>query len=152
MSLAEKKIMQKLNESGVPFELFEHEPVFTCEQAAEERGGTPADGIKCLLLKAGEESVLALSRGDKRLDLKKVASLDGAKKIRLANDKEIGKIALCKKGCVHPFCEVKTFVDTALAEREFIEFNPGCHDKTVKMKVKDLLDIIQSHSVEKISL
>ena len=52
MSLAEKKIMQKLQEAGVQFELFEHEPVFTCEQAAEVRGVTPAQGIKCLLLKA----------------------------------------------------------------------------------------------------
>jgi len=152
MTLAEKKIMQILNDSNVSFELFEHEPVFTCEQAAKVRGTTPAEGIKCMLIKGNDKFFLVMTRGDKRLNLKKIASLTGAKKIRFANDEEIEKIALCKKGCVHPFCDVKTFVDTALAETEFIEFNPGVHTKTVKITVKDLLLTMQSHSIKKISL
>ena len=151
MTLAEKKIMQVLKDSGVSFELFEHEPVFTCEQAAQARGVTPADGIKCMLMKANGKLFLVLTRGDKRLDLKKIASLAGAKKLRFANEEEIEKIALCKKGCVHPFCDVKTFVDSALAEQDFIEFNPGCHNKTVRIKVKDLLGLLKGHVVKKIS-
>ena len=151
MAIAEKEILEKLKENGVEFELFEHKPVFTCEQAAKVRGVGAEDGIKCLLLNAGGKIILALTRGDKRLDLEKIALLEGAETIRLAKNAEIEKVALCKKGCVHPFCNVKTYVDCALAEKEWIEFNPGCHDKTIRIKVKNLLGLLEDSAVEKIS-
>ena len=151
METAKERIFSILKESGVEFELFEHEPVFTCEQAAKVRGVGAEDGIKCLLLNADGKIILALTRGDKRLDLEKITLLEGAERIRLAKDREIEKVALCKKGCVHPFCSVKTYVDCALAEKEWIEFNPGCHDKTIRIKVKDLLGLLEDSVVEKIS-
>lgn len=156
MSIAEKKILSKLKNSDVEYEVFEHEPVYTCEQAAEVRGITPQEGIKCLLLNSGEGRVLAITRGDKKVDLKKLASLEGVKKLKLANDKEVQKIAKCKIGCVHPFCKrAHIYFDQSLLENEFIEFNPGCHDKSVRIKVKDLWKLLKeeySPKLESISL
>jgi len=152
MTIAEKKILSRLKDSGIPYGLFEHEPIYTCEQAARVRGVTPKEGIKCLLLKTDYGFVLALTRGDRRLDMKRIAALENVKKIGFANEKEIEKIAECPKGCVHPFCNVKTYADRALLENDTIEFNPGCHDKTVKMKVTDLMKLIGNAVIEEISI
>ncbi len=148
MSLAEKKILSKLESSGLEYEIFEHQPVYTCEQAARVRGTSPKEGIKCLLLKKSErEFLLALTRGDRSVDLKKLARLENVKSLRLANEKEVEKIAQCKVGCVHPFCQgVSIYFDKSLLENEVIEFNPGCHNKTVRMKVKDLLDLLKERN------
>ena len=152
MTIAEKKILGMLRNCGLEYELFEHEPVYTCEQAARVRGITPDQGIKCLLLKSENGFVLALTRGDRNMDFKKIAALEGVKKVSFANDGEIHKIAQCPKGCVHPFCDVKTYLDRILLNSESIEFNPGCHDKSVKMKVADLVKLIKDPIVEDIGL
>jgi Ala-tRNA(Pro) deacylase len=153
MTIAEKKILTRLKESGFEYEIFEHEPVYTCEQAARVRGVSPREGIKCLLLKADKSFVLTLTRGDKRIDSKKIAKLENVKKLTLANEKEVEKIAECKIGCVHPFCNVDTvYFDKILLEQEMIEFNPGVHDKTVRIRVKDLLSLLKNPRVMEIGV
>jgi len=144
--------MSLLKKSGSSYDLYEHEPVYTCEQASRMRGIKLEQGIKCLLLKAETKFILILTRGDKKIDLKKIAALEGVKKISLANEQEIEKIAECPKGCVHPFCRVKTYVDKILFKNETIDFNPGCHDKSIRIKVVDLMRLIENPIVEIISL
>jgi len=152
MTLAEKKIIDLLKGSGFAYELHEHEPVYTCEQAARVRGITPDKGIKCLLLKSNTTFILALTRGDRKIDLKRLAALESIKRFELASEQEIEKIAECPKGCVHPFCGVKTYFDRILLENETVEFNPGCHDKSVKMRTADLVKLIKDPVIEKISI
>ena len=146
MTTAENKILSLLGKSNFPYELHEHEPVYTCEQASKVRGIPISEGIKCLLLKSENDFVLALTRGDKRVDMKKIAQLENVKKLQLANEKEVEKIAECSIGCVHPFCDVKIYCDKILLENESIEFNPGCHDKTIRMKVSNLLELLKNGS------
>lgn len=146
MTIAEKRIFLLLEKSNFPYELYEHEPVYTCEQASKVRNVPISQGIKCLLLSSENGFVLALTRGDKRVDLKKIAQLEKVKKMQLANEKEVEKIAECSVGCVHPFCNLKTYVDKILLENENIEFNPGCHDKTVRIKIKYLLELMKNTS------
>ncbi|MBW2988021.1 YbaK/EbsC family protein [Candidatus Woesearchaeota archaeon] len=151
MSIAEKKIMKILKQNNIEVEVYEHEPVYTCEQAARVRGVAPNEGIKCLLLKSERGFVLAITRGDLRLNLKKLAKLENTKKLRFANEDEIEKIAECQKGCVHPFCNVKTYFDSILLSNETIEFNPGSHTKSVRIRIRDLLKLLNKPIIEHIS-
>ena len=151
MSVAEKKILKLLREHNIEFELYEHEPVYTCEQASRVRGVAPSEGIKCLLLKSEKGFVLAITRGDLKVNLKKLAELEGCKKLKFANEEEIERIAECKKGCVHPFCNVKTYFDTMLLSNKTIEFNPGSHTKSIRIRVKDLLMLLNKPIIDRIS-
>lgn len=152
MSLAEKKIMKILEESGKYYELHEHEPVFTCEQASKVRGIERNKGIKCMLLKIDNGFVLAVTRGDRRLNLNKIAFMENVKKMRFANDEEIEKIAECRKGCVHPFCNCRKYIDRVLLDLEEVEFNPGSHEKSIRMKFSDLLELLENKKVEDIGI
>ncbi|MFX0093692.1 MAG: aminoacyl-tRNA deacylase [Candidatus Hodarchaeota archaeon] len=145
------RIIQKLEEAQVKYTLYEHEPVYTCEQAAQVRGISSAEGIKCLLMKAGDHFVLVLTRGDRRLKFRKVIQLEKTKKIRLANAEEILEVAECEVGCVHPFVDVKTYVDRILAETPNIEFNPARHDQSIRIKTQDLLSLLKDPIIDDLS-
>jgi len=153
-TIAEKEILSMLESNNVKYKLYEHEPVYTCEQASKVRGIPLSQGIKCLLLKSNKKRfILALTRGDKKVDFKKLAMLERTKKVKLANEDEVKKIAKCSIGCVHPFCKnVKIYVDEILLKNDKIEFNPGCHNKTVRIKVKDLISLLKGPvKIEKFS-
>ncbi len=139
------KIIQILENAQIDYTLYEHEPVYTCEQAAEVRGIPISEGIKALLMKVDKRGfILVLSRGDQRLDLKRIRQLEQNKKIRFARAEEVKEIANCEIGCVHPFVNVRTYVDRILIETPYLEFNPARHDQTIRLKTKDLLSLLKA--------
>lgn len=146
MSFIEKKIVKMLDEQAVKYELLEHEPVYTSEQAAGVRGVPLKTGVKALVCKTNENKfILVLVRADKRADLDRVAELEGTKKVSLARPEEVLKITGCEIGSVPPFGHpraLKTYLDREILEEDEVNFNIGSHTKSVKMKAKDLLKVI----------
>ena len=149
MSLVEKKIKQILVEKNIPFEEFEHEAVYTCEQAAAVRGlGTAKEGIKSLIF--GTEMgkfLLVLGPGDKKIDTKKIARLEKASRLSLATPEKVERIAGVPIGCVAPFglkTRLKTYLHEELLEAEHLYFNPGSHTKTIRIRASDLLKLLEN--------
>lgn len=148
MSLVEKKIKQILAEKNIPFEEFEHEAVYTCEQAAAVRGlGSAGQGIKCLIFGAETgKFILVLSPGDKKIDTKRIAKLEKVGRLFLASPEKVEKITGVPIGCVAPFglkTKLKTYLSEELLENEFLYFNPGDHSKTIKIRASDLPKAIE---------
>jgi Ala-tRNA(Pro) deacylase len=131
------RIILLLQQNDAQFELIEHEPVFTSEQAANIRGLGLKNGAKSLLLKVEDDFIMFVLPGDRKLDTKKLKDLTGAKRIRFATPEEVEEITGTKIGAVYPFgaiAEVEMYVDQTLAENEVIAFNPGVHDKSIIMQ------------------
>jgi Ala-tRNA(Pro) deacylase len=148
MSLVEKKIKQVLTEKGIPFEEFEHEAVYTSEQAAHVRGLESAkEGIKSMIFKTNKGVfILVLNSGDKKIDSKKIARMEGVKNLNLAAPEEVERIAGVSIGCVAPFglkTTLKTYLNEDLLDRGSLYFNPGDHKKTLKIRASDLLKILE---------
>jgi Ala-tRNA(Pro) deacylase len=149
MSLVEKRIKQIFEEKEIPFEEFEHEAVYTCEQAAAVRGpGSAGQGIKCLIF--GTEMgrfILVLNPGDKKIDTRKIARMERVNRIFLAAPEKVEKLAGVPIGCVAPLglkTRMKTYISEDLFENEFLYFNPGDHKKTLKMRASDLLKVLEN--------
>lgn len=53
-----KLIKELLNSNGITYEVSEHEPVYTSEQAAKVRGVELKTGVKALVLKQRKEVLL----------------------------------------------------------------------------------------------
>lgn len=137
-----RKIIEILNSQGIKYEVTEHEPVYTSEQAASVRSEPVNVGAKSLLLKADNDFVLAVLPGGKRLSSKKVKDNLKSKNLRFATPQEVEDIMGCKIGACYPLGRiigVKMVVDNTLLENDEISFNPGLHDKTIKLKLKDYL-------------
>lgn len=138
------EITTLLRSHSIKYTEINHEPVYTSDQAASVRGMDLHAGAKSLLLKAGKEFILAVLPGDNRLDTKKLKQILGVKDIRFATPTEVEEIMGCSIGACYPFgsvAKVKMIVDPTLGENEIISFNPGVHNKSIKMSWKDYLEV-----------
>jgi len=150
-----KLIKELLDRHGIPYEVSEHEPVYTSEQAAKVRGVELKTGVKALVLKTEEgKFVTGLIAADKKTDLKKLAKIVGTKKLRLASPQEVLKITGCEVGSVQPFGNLHglpTYLDSSILENDMVNFNAGLHTVSIQMKAKDLIKAIRP-IIEKFSI
>ena len=140
--IVEENVKRILTEKGIPFELLEHEPVYTSEQAAKARGLDSAKfNAKAMIFRAGDTFILVVSPGDRKIDTKRIAQLESAKHISLASPEEVERIAGVKIGSVPPFglkTQLKTYVNEEILQNEYVYFNCGSHTRSIKMLAKDL--------------
>ncbi len=138
-------ITNALDEAEVSYELLEHEPVHTSEEAAKVRDGLQETGAKSLLLKSEAGFVVAVLQGNARLDIKKITEYLGAsKKPRFAKPEEVEEQMGCQVGACYPMAylvQLRTIIDEPFTRKEYISFNPGVHNKTITMPMKDYLDL-----------
>jgi Ala-tRNA(Pro) deacylase len=136
-----ERIKSLLKDKGIPFEVSEHEAVYTSEEAASVRGVALRSGVKALVCKSGKGFIMVLVRADKRANLNKIASLEGVRKIYLASPEEVKEATGCEIGSVPPFGfdkPLKTYIDRDILNEERVNFNAGLHKVSVSMKGKDL--------------
>lgn len=139
------KIIDLLDSQGVEYEQYEHEPVYTSEQAARVRGDVSIhQGAKALVLQADKEFILLVLPADLRADLDVLQRLLGAKKLRMASRESVEAKTGLTVGSIPPFGSVinlKTYVDSRLSDNDEIAFNAARHDKSIRMKYKDYIRI-----------
>lgn len=139
------KIRDALNKEKIEYEVLEHKPVFTSKEAAEARGTELKQGTKALICKTEEGFIQAVISGAKELDLEKLQKLTLYKKIELANAKEVRQVTGCNIGSVPPLGNLfglKVYFDKSVVENDIVAFNAGQHTKSIKMKSKDLVRIV----------
>jgi len=138
-------IVRLLDEAHIEYERFEHEPVFTSEEAAAVRGVSMSQAAKALLFKTKEGNfVLVVLPGDKRADSRKLKDYLGTKGIRFATPEEVEEKMGCKIGSCYPLGTVaglRMLVDKSLAQNKEIFFNPARHDVSIKMKYADYIKL-----------
>ena len=133
-------IIALLQDKGVPFKQLEHEPVFTSQQAAAVRGLTLEQGAKSLLFKTKQGFVLVVLPGDKRVDSKRLKKLLDVSDVRFASPEEVKTQMGCEIGACYPFglvAGLRTIVDASLSNQDTISFNPGRHDRSIKIAFSD---------------
>ena len=77
MSTVFERLTALLEERQVQYEVLEHDPVFTSEEAAAVRGTSLASGAKALICKLDKEFVMFVMPADRRLASKRVRKLLG---------------------------------------------------------------------------
>jgi len=147
MPYIDDKIRQILTERNIDFYEFEHEPVYTSEEAARARGLKSAkQGAKAMVFKTkAGKFILVVNPGDKKVNTRKIAIMENTAHLSLASPGEVEKVAGVPIGCVPPFglkTRLKTYFNEELLENRFVYFNAGSHKKTVKMEAADLLDVL----------
>ncbi len=148
-----KQITDLLSQQHCWFQVFEHEPVRTSEEAAKVRTGfTLRQGAKAMIIKAkgptfGSKFVMLVLPGNLRFDTDKVKTLLKAKEIRFATEQEIAKITGgVQIGGVPPFGNlfgIEVVADPKLLTNENIIFNAGDRSFSVAMKSKDYKKIVE---------
>ncbi len=135
-------IIDVLKANSIDFEELEHEPVFTSEQAAKVRGLSLESGAKSLLLKADYSFYLVVLPGSKKIDSRKFKDVFGIKKFRFATPEEVKNIMHCEIGACYPLgsiANLDTYLDNSLVIQTNVSFNPGRHDRSIRMRIEDYM-------------
>ncbi len=149
MSFVEQRIKNILADSQIEFEETEHEAVYTSQKAAHVIGLESEEaGVKSLIFKSKKaEYILVLNPGNQKVDTKKIAQMENTKSLHFASPEDVVEITGIPIGCVPPFghrTKLKTYLNEELLTSEYIYFNPGSHTKTIKMKSKELLKVLEN--------
>jgi Ala-tRNA(Pro) deacylase len=137
-------LKQYLEEKGIDYELVEHEERFTAAAEARASGVEPQDAAKDVLLRRGDEYVLATISASDRLDLGKVRDLLGEDEhVELATEDQIGAdFGQFELGALPPFgglLGVPQVVDRRLLQHERVLCNAGDHHSSVRVASDDLV-------------
>src|SRR4051794_22176209 len=122
------RLEARLRAAGIPYEVLQHAPVFTSEEAAAVRGSTLASGAKALVMKAGEAFVLLVLPADRKVDSRRLRPLLGARSVRFADRAELERLTGLQPGAVPPFGSLfglPTYCDPDLGASPSINFNAG---------------------------
>lgn len=152
-----QKIKQYLKDHNIDFTTYEHEPVFTCEQAENSQGYNEIKGThaKNLFIKdrRAKNFYLIILPFSKQFSIKEFEqSLN--QKLKFANEKELLEILDITPGAVSILGlindtenKVKVFIDKSVYESDFVSFHPCINTETLgfsKANFQKYLDSIKN--------
>ena len=143
-----RKYLDGLGELGVGFEVLEHPELKAATDVQAYLGDTLAGSAQTLIMKAGEQFVAIIKRGDVRLDSKKIKKELGVSSLRMATDAEFGELTGLPVGAARVYNPgVPTLLDKSLFEKEYLNGGSGSFTVTIKYKTEDLKKIPNSKVV-----
>jgi prolyl-tRNA editing enzyme YbaK/EbsC (Cys-tRNA(Pro) deacylase) len=138
-------IIDLLKSRQINFRHYEHEPVFTSEDAVRVRGDVNLhQGAKALVLQKDKDLILFVTPGDVRVDFASLKAYFGAKRLVFASKDTVKAKTGLEVGSIPPLGSaigLPTYVDSRLADNTEIAFNAGRLDRSIKMKYSDYLKI-----------
>ncbi len=134
------RLKELLDKNKVRYTTMTHSPAYTAQAAAATLHVPGKELAKTVVVKAGEEMVLAVLPASYHVNLKKLGEVLG-KPVRLATEDEFaGLFPDCELGAMPPFgvlYDLSVVADRVLAEDEEIVFNAGTHRDAIRMSFKD---------------
>jgi Ala-tRNA(Pro) deacylase len=142
-----------LEQAGVDFDVLEHTRTMRAADEAAALGIDADEVAKTLILIAESGNVRAVLPASERIDLNKVAGVlgVGARKVHLATEDDLARdYADFELGAVPPFGgrEDQVLVEDRLAGRDSVVVEAGSHDRSVRLKVADLVRLTSAQVVD----
>ncbi len=145
-------VIEFLDKSGVNYEVTEHKAAFTAQQMAAEEHEPGKYVAKPVLVKADGKYVMCVLPACYNIDLKALKSQLKAKTVKLAKEKEIGKLfGDCELGAEPPFgnlYDLPTIMDKSLEKDDHIMFQGGTHEKAIRMSMDDYRKLVAPEVLE----
>jgi Ala-tRNA(Pro) deacylase len=147
-------VTKVLDDAGAEYELLHHEHTERAAAEAEALGLDPADVAKTLIARTPDGRLRALVPASERIDMRKLRMALGASKddVQLASEEEMARdypeFAL---GAVPPIggaSNDQVIVDRKLVERDWLVFEAGSHDDSVRVRTADFLRITNARTAE----
>lgn len=140
----EQELLAVLRDADVEFELLPHRRTVTATSEARALGVLPQTIAKTVIARADGGCVRAVVSAAGRLSLEKLAAAVGSEP-RLLDETELaGAYPQFELGAVPPFggpAGDRVLVDRELAGREYVVLEAGVHDRSLRMRLRDLVDV-----------
>jgi Ala-tRNA(Pro) deacylase len=153
----EQKLYDVLNQLSIKFTRYEHEAVYTVEEADNLDIDIPGQHSKNLFLrnKKGNIHYLLIACSNKHIDLKSLSKQIGSSVLSFASEERLNKYLGLKKGAVSPFGlindserQVIVLIDKGLTDKDPVNFHPNVNTATIGVSYGDLERFIRWHGNE----
>ena len=150
---AYQQVANKLQELGITFDVVEHPPVFTTEQADSYIEGREGVRTKSMFLTNRKKTqyYLLIMDDKKRLDMYDFKVQVGADRIRMASLDSLAEKMILPAGTVSPFGllnneekDILVYFDKDIVSEDIMTFHPNTNEKTIFIKSKDLFRFLES--------
>lgn len=148
-----QKVVDQLNELGIPFQMVEHEPALTTEQADRFIEGIEGVRTKTLFLtnKKKRNFYLVIMDDAKRLDMDVFKDIVEEKQIKMASAETLNNKMKLIPGAVSPFGllnnedkDIQVYFDQEIVSEERMSFHPNTNDKTIFVNTEDLFTFLKA--------
>ena len=142
------KILELLTQAGVEYKVFEHQPIFSYEDALKVQKEVGFEGTegKSLVLNTDDTFIVLVTTQGKKVDFDKLKQTLGVEKVRLAKPEELQEYFGAEPGCAYPFGfdeQYTIYVDPAIYEQEWFLFSACLPTWTVQARGKDLKKVFE---------
>ena len=135
------KVMDFLDSVSAKYEKSQHRPTFTAQQMAAEEHVPGMEVAKPVVVKADDEFYMCVLPACCKVDLDTLKAQIGAGEVELADENEMAKLFTdCALGAEPPFgvmYGLLTFMDKTLENDEYIVFQAGTHEESIKMEMSE---------------
>ena len=152
-----QKVVDRLNELGIPFQIVEHEPVLTTEQADRFIEGIEGVRTKTMFLtnKKKRNFYLVIIDDAKRLDMDVFKEIVEENRIKMASADTLNDKMMLLPGTVSPFGllnnrdkDIQVYFDQEIVSEERMCFHPNTNEKTIFVNTKDLFTFLKEIGYE----
>ena len=148
---AYQQVANKLQELGIPFDVVEHPPAFTTEQADSYIEGMEGVRTKSMFLtnKKKTQYYLLIMDDQKTLDMDLFKDLVSANRIRMASLDSLAEKMSLSAGTVSPFGllnnperDIQIYFDKDIVSEDIMTFHPNTNEKTIFLATQDLFKFL----------
>lgn len=152
-----QKVVDRLNELGIPFQIVEHEPVLTTEQADRFIEGIEGVRTKTMFLtnKKKRNFYLVIIDDAKRLDMDVFKEIVEENRIKMASAETLNDKMMLLPGTVSPFGllnnrdkDIQVYFDQEIVSEERMCFHPNTNEKTIFVNTQDLFTFLKAIGYE----
>ena len=147
-----QQVANKLQELGIAFDVVEHPPAFTTEQADSYIEGMEGVRTKSMFLTNRKKTqyYLLIMDDKKRLDMDDFKVKVGADRIRMASLASLAEKMNLPAGTVSPFGllnneekDIQVYFDKDIVSEDIMTFHPNINEKTIFISTTDLFKFLQ---------
>ncbi|MBS4724190.1 prolyl-tRNA synthetase associated domain-containing protein [Aeromonas veronii] len=140
-------IYSLLDQLAIPYQRFDHPPVFTCEEASRLLPDLPAAKTKNLFLRdpKSERLFLVVTQEERRVDLKALATALGVKRLSFGSPERLDAVLGLTPGSVTLLAMVRDrenavelVVDEAIWQAEQVQCHPLVNTATLIIRLDDV--------------
>lgn len=145
--MGEERALQALTEAGVAHRVVRHGPVRSLAEAAEARGVEPADVVKTMVVRRGEDDLLlVLVPGDREISWPKLRALLGVSRLSMPDAAAAREATGYERGTITPFGSARAWpvVADERVRGRAITLGAGAHGVAVAVAADDVLEVLEA--------
>ena len=148
---AYQQVANRLQELGIPFDVVEHPPAFTTEQADSYIEGIEGVRTKSMFLtnKKKTQYYLLIMDDQKSLAMDLFKDLVSANRIRMASADSLFEKMQLPPGTVSPFGllnnperDIQVYFDKDIVSEDTMTFHPNTNEKTIFVATQDIFKFL----------